>query len=148
MNHKHRTKFISKEEAIRERKCFLFDAKGKILGRFASEIAKVLQGKHKTNFTPNQNMGDAVVVINVEHLVLTKDKAAQKKYYRHSGHVGALKEIPYSEIHEKDPGFPLKNAVKKMLPKTKLGRAQIKNMHLFKGDSHNMQAQKPIPVTI
>ncbi|MEL7430945.1 MAG: 50S ribosomal protein L13 [Chlamydiota bacterium] len=145
---KDKTKFVSKEEAIKERKWYLFDAKGKTLGRFASEIAKVLRGKHKPNFTPNQDTGDGVIVINVEEILVTGNKKAQKNYYRHSGHVGQLKEIPYAVMLQKKPEYILEHAVKGMLPKTKLGRAQIKKMHVFKGGEHNMQAQQPIKVNI
>lgn len=148
MNHKQQTSFTSKEQAIKERKWYLFDAEGKVLGRFASEIAKVLRGKHKPNFTPNQDTGDGVIVINVEKLRVTGNKKAQKNYYSHSGYMGGLKETSYEVMQGKKPEYILKHAVKGMLPKTKLGRAQIKKMHMFVGADHNMQAQQPIQVTI
>ncbi len=108
----------------------------------------MLRGKHKPNFTHNQDTGDGVIVLNVEELFLSGNKAAQKNYYRHSGRVGHLKEIPYAVMKERKPEYILEHAVKGMLPKTKLGRAQIKKMHIFRGSEHDMQAQQPIRINI
>jgi len=146
MNFKHKTKFVSKQDAEKARKHFLVDASGKTLGRLASEIANILRGKHKTDFTPNIDTGDGVVVINVEKLVVSGNKEAQKSYFRYTGYIGGLRETPYRVMKDKNPEYILQHAVKGMLPKTKLGRAQFKKLHLFRGESHNMKAQKPIAV--
>lgn len=145
----NKTKFIRKEDALKARKCYLFDATDKTLGRFASEIAKILRGKHKPTYTPNVDTGDAVIVINAEKIKVTGNKVARKVYRRHTGWLGGLRETPYREMLKNKPEHIIKHAVKGMLPtKTPLARAQLKKLHIFKGDKHNMQAQKPIAVNI
>ncbi|NGX34485.1 MAG: 50S ribosomal protein L13 [Candidatus Anoxychlamydiales bacterium] len=145
----NKTKFIKKEEALKERKCYLFDATDKTLGRFASEIAKILRGKHKPSYTPNADTGDAVIVINAEKIKVTGNKAARKVYRRHTGWLGGLRETPYRVMLKKKPEHILMHAVKGMLPiKTTLARAQLKKLHIFIGEKHNMHAQKPIAVNI
>ncbi len=145
----NKTKFVKKQEAIKERKCYLFDASGKTLGRFASEIAKILRGKHKPSYTPNVDTGDSVIVINVEKIKVTGNKEARKVYRKHTGYLGGLKETTYREMLKKKPEYILLHAVKGMMPtKTPLARAQLKKLHIFKGDQHNMHAQKPIVVNI
>jgi len=144
MEKKNRTYMMRKEEI--NRKWFVIDAEGKTLGRLASEIAKVLRGKHKPDFTPHVDSGDGVIVINVEKVVVSGNKEAQKKYYYYTGHVGGLREVPYRTMKERRPGYIIERAVKGMLPKTKLGRAQKKKLRLFVGSEHRMQAQKPIVV--
>jgi len=146
---KNITKFISKEDALKERKCYLFDATGKTLGRFASEIAKILRGKHKPSYTPNTDTGDAVIVINAEKIKVTGSKAARKVYTKHTGWLGGLRVTPYRVMLRKNPEHILKHAVRGMLPvKKPLARAQLKKLHIFIGEKHNMQAQKPIAVNI
>ena len=145
----NKTKFIKKEDALKNRKCYLFDATGKTLGRFASEIAKILRGKHTPSYTPNTDTGDTVIVINAEKIKVTGSKAARKVYRRHTGWLGGLRETPYREMLKRKPEFILMHAVKGMLPvKTPLARAQLKKLHIFIGEKHNMQAQKPIAVNI
>ncbi|NGX62610.1 MAG: 50S ribosomal protein L13 [Candidatus Anoxychlamydiales bacterium] len=145
----NKTIFIKKEEARRNRQCYLFDATGKTLGRFASEIAKILRGKHKPSYTPNVDTGDAVIVINAEKIKVTGSKEARKVYRRHTGWLGGLRETPYRIMLKKNPKHIIKHAVKGMLPvKTRLARAQLKKLHVFKGAEHNMKAQKPIAVNI
>jgi large subunit ribosomal protein L13 len=148
MNHKNQTKFVSKEEALKNRKHYLFDASGKTLGRFASEIAKVLRGKHKCDFTPNTDTGDGVIVINAGKIVVTGMKEARKVYKSYTGWIGGLKEVPYREMKEKKPENIILHAVKGMMPKTKLGKHQIKKLRIFAKDTHNLEAQKPIIVNI
>lgn len=143
-----KTHFVTKEDARANRKWYLLDASGKTLGRFASEVAKILRGKHKTDFTPNVDTGDGVIVINTEKLVVSGAKEAQKKYYHYTGYIGGLKETPYRVMKEKKPGYILEHAVKGMLPKTKLAKQQIKKLRIFIGDKHNMEAQKPIEANI
>lgn len=127
---------------------YIFDAKGKTLGRLASGIANVLRGKHKPTFTPNSDCGDGVIVINAKEVVVTGNKEAQKLYRHYSGFMGGLKEIPYRRMKERHPDRILMHAVKGMMQKNKLGRAQIKKFRVFAGDAHNMQAQQPIQANI
>ena len=143
-----KTKFISKEEAQKNKRHFLLDAKGKVLGRFASEIAKILRGKHKADFTPNIDTGDGVIVINADKIQVSGAKEAQKTYIHHTGWIGGLKEISYEDMKRKKPEYIIFHAVKGMMPKTKLAKAQIKNLKVFVNDKHNMDAQKPIVVNI
>jgi large subunit ribosomal protein L13 len=143
------TKFITREKALKDRKCYLFDATGKTLGRFASEIAKVLRGKHKPTYTPNVDTGDAVIVINAEKIKVTGSKEARKVYRKYTGYLGGMKETPYREMKKKNADFIIFSAVKGMMPvKTRLARAQLKKLKIFIGENHNMQAQKPIAVNI
>jgi len=111
-----------------ERKTHKIDATGKVLGRLASEIAILLQGKHKPNFDPSKDMGDFVIVKNVDKMKITGKKLEQKKYYCHSGYLGHLKEIPLEKLLSKNPAEVLKKAVMKMLPKNKLRKKMIKRL--------------------
>jgi len=111
-----------------QRKTHTINASGKILGRLSTEIAILLRGKNKPNFVPYLDMGDFVVVKNVNKIKLTGKKAEQKKYYRHSGYLGGLKEIPFKKIFEKDPTLVLKKAVFGMLPKNRLRAKMIKRL--------------------
>jgi large subunit ribosomal protein L13 len=113
-----------------ERETIIIDAQGKALGRLASQIAIFLQGKHKPNFLPYKDMGDFVIVKNVEKIKLTGKKMKQKKYYRHSGYLGGLKEIPLEEIFRKRPASILKMAVQGMLPKNKLRAQMLKRLKI------------------
>ena len=142
---KQPTKFFKKAQNV---DWYLFDAKGKTLGRLAAEIAKVLRGKHKPTYTPNADVGDGVIVINAKEIVVSGDKEAQKLYRTHSGYIGGLKEIPYRRMQERHPEKIIEHAVKGMMPKTKLGRAMYKKLHVFATDKHNMQAQQPIEASI
>lgn len=111
-----------------ERETHKIDASGKILGRLASEITILLRGKHKSNFQPNEDAGDFVIVKNVSKIRVTGKKMEKKKYYRHSGYLGGLKEISLKELFAKDPAKVLKIAVLRMLPRNKLSREQIKRL--------------------
>lgn len=126
-----------------ERKWWLVDATDKTLGRMATEIAKVLRGKTKAEFTPHVDAGDFVIVINSEKVRMTGKKWEQNKYYRHSRFFGSLKELSAAQVREKDPTFIISEAVSGMLPKTKLGRALITKLKAFKGSEHPHQAQRP-----
>ena len=126
-----------------QRKWFVIDAKGKTFGRLASQIAVILRGKHKPEYTPHVDTGDHVIVINAEQVVFTGKKLDQKIYYHHTGYPGGLKETPYRELMNKKPEFALYNAVRKMLPKNTLGRQMIKKLRIYKGAEHKQQAQKP-----
>lgn len=143
----YNTKFIKKSEALKDRKYFLFDATGKTLGRFASEICKILRGKHKPTYTPNVDTGDGVIIVNAEKIKVTGSKEARKVYKHFTGYIGGLREIPYREMIKKDPENVLYRAIKGMMQtNSKLGRQQLKKLRIFKGPNHNMQAQQPIEV--
>ena len=121
----------------------VFDASGKILGRFATKIADKLRGKDKPTFTPHVDGGDFVVVINADKVKVTGNKAEQKKYYKHSLYPGGLKEKSYKEVLESTPERIIKNAVKGMLPKNKLGKSIIKKLKVYRGAEHPHESQNP-----
>lgn len=126
-----------------ERKWYVIDAAGKPLGKVAVEAAKLLRGKQKTIFTPHVDCGDHVVIINCKDAVLTGNKLTQKKWQRHTGYVGHLKETNYATLMATRPEKAMELAVKGMIPSNSLGRAQMLRLRLFAGAEHNHQAQKP-----
>ena len=126
-----------------EQSWYVVDAESKVLGRLATRVADVLRGKHKPIFTPHVDTGDFVVVINAEKIHLTGTKMDNKKYYRHSGYPGGLKITTPAELLRKKPEAIIMNAVKGMLPKTKLGRQQFKKLKVYAGKDHPHQAQQP-----
>lgn len=136
-----------KENQI-ERKWYLVDVKDKILGRFASEIAVILMGKNKPIWSPHLDTGDFVVVINAEKVKVTGKKLTDKKYYRHSGYPGGLKEETLSSLLQKSPETVIKLAVKGMLPHNKLGREIIKKLKVYKGSEHPHESQKPLRLEV
>ena len=142
------TKFLSKKEAAGRQRWVLVDAGGQTLGRLATRVATLLHGKNRPDWTPHVDCGDYVVVINAEKVRLTGRKVTQKKYFRHSGHPGHLKEITAGELLEKHPDRVLMFAVRGMLPKTKLGRAMIKKLKVYAGDSHPHEAQNPEAISV
>ena len=121
----------------------VFDASGKILGRFATKIADKLRGKDKPTFTPHVDGGDFVVVINADKVKVTGNKAEQKKYYKHSLYPGGLIEKSYKEVLESTPERIIENAVKGMLPKNKLGKSIIKKLKVYSGSEHPHESQNP-----
>lgn len=128
-----------------ERQWYLVDAEGETLGRLASEIAKILRGKHKPIFTPHLDTGDHVIVVNAEKIHVTGKKLEEKRYYRYSGYPGGLKSIVLGELLEKHPTRVISFAVRGMLPKNRLGRAIIKKLKVYAGSEHPHEAQRPIP---
>lgn len=126
-----------------ERKWYMVDAQDKVLGRLASEIAIRLRGKHKPNYSTFMDTGDFVVVVNAEKVRLTGKKWDDKKYYRHSGYIGGIKERTAKEVLEKEPEELLRKAVKGMLPKNTLGRDQLKKLKIYAGTEHPHEAQQP-----
>ena len=126
-----------------ERKWYVVDAAGYTLGRLASEVAKVLRGKNKPEFTPHIDTGDYVSVINAKDVKVTGKKMLQKIYYNHSDYVGGMKETTLAEMMDKKPEKVIELAVKGMLPKGPLGRSMIKKLHVYAGPEHAHQAQKP-----
>lgn len=141
--------YIPKPEEIEKgRKWWLVDASDKPLGRLASKIAHILRGKHKPYFTPHLDCGDFVVVINAEKVKLTGKKWDQKFYYRHSGYPGGLKAIKYSILRRTHPEKIIQLAVKRMLPKNRLGRRMLKKLKVYAGPDHPHAAQKPVPLDL
>ena len=126
----------------------MIDAKDKILGRLASQVAYRIRGKHNPLFTPHVDTGDWVVVINADKIRMTGNKLDQKKYYRHSGYIGSLKTTTLKELLEKKPEDVLKKAVTGMLPKNRLGRKLGKKLFIYAGDQHPHAAQQPVNVEI
>ena len=141
------TYFAKKEEFV-DKKWYIVDAEGKVLGRLVTEIANILRGKNKPVYTPHVDTGDFVVVINAEKVKLTGKKLIQKVYYRHSGYIGGLKSITAKELLEKKPEEVIQHAVKGMLPKNRLGRAMFKKLKVYKGAEHPHEAQQPIPLSL
>jgi large subunit ribosomal protein L13 len=136
--------FVAKPaETQATRKWWVVDAKDKSLGRLASEVAKILRGKHKVIFTPHVDTGDFVIVINAEQVKVTGNKADGKIYYRHSGYVGGMKSRSFSELVALKPTAPVEIAVKGMLPKNALGRKMIKKLKVYAGAEHPHVAQTP-----
>lgn len=122
---------------------YLIDATDRTLGRLASVIAARLRGKHKAEFTPHAITGDCIIVINVEALTVTGNKAEDKIYHSHTGYPGGIKSINFNDLQEKSPEFILLKAVKGMLPKGPLGRDMLRNLKVYAGNEHPHQAQQP-----
>ncbi len=134
--------YMAKPEEI-ERKWYVVDCEGLVLGRVASQIASVLRGKNKPCYTPNVDCGDYVIAINTDKIVLTGKKLEQKYYRYHTGYIGGLKEIQFKKRMAEDSDKALTRAVQGMLPKNSLGRDMITKLKVFKGAEHNHQAQQP-----
>lgn len=130
-----------------EAKWWLIDAEGKVLGRLASEIAHLVRGKHKPQYTPHVDTGDYVVIINAEKIMVTGNKAEQKEYFSYSGYPGGGKHRKFKELKISKPEFIISNAVKGMLPKNTLGRQMLKKVKVFRGSEHEHAAQQPQPYT-
>ena len=126
-----------------ERKWYVVDADGVVLGRLASEVAKILRGKHKPMFAPHMDTGDHVIVVNAAGVRMTGTKAEQKIYYRHSGYPGGLRELPYTKLLAERPTLVVEKAVRGMLPKNRLGRQMISKLSVYAGPEHPHRAQKP-----
>jgi len=139
-----RTTYMAKPNAV-ERKWYVIDATEKRVGRLATEIAILLRGKHKPEFTPHVDTGDFVVVVNVDKVVFSGNKMQKKMYYRHSGYPGGLKETRAIDLLKTHPERILYSAVKGMLPHNSLGRQQLTKLKLYAGPEHPHQAQQPIP---
>lgn len=137
------TYFKTKEQAARDRKWYVIDAKGATVGRLASEISTLLRGKHKPDYTPHVDGGDFVVVVNAEKVVFTGRKTSDKTYYHHSGYIGGLKEEKASDVLKSYPERVLERAVKGMLPKGSLGRQMVGKLKVYAGEEHPHAAQVP-----
>lgn len=134
--------FMAKSHEVK-RKWYVVDAEGKPLGRLASEVAKILRGKNKPEYTPHVDTGDHVIILNAEKVVLTGKKLDQKLYRHHSLYPGGLKEIKYRHLMADKPERAVEIAIKGMLPKNSLGRAMFKKLKVYRGSQHEHEAQKP-----
>ena len=134
--------FSAKPESVVQ-DWYLVDATDKVLGRLATEIARRLRGKHKPEYTPHVDTGDHIVIVNASKIRVTGDKINQKKYYRHSGYPGGIKETVLSDELENNPERVIERAVKGMLPKNSLGRAMFRKLRVYAGPDHAHQAQQP-----
>jgi large subunit ribosomal protein L13 len=134
--------YMAKDHEV-SRSWFVVDAQDRVLGRMAARIATILQGKHKPIYTPHVDTGDFVVVVNADKMRFTGTKLEDRKIRWHSGWIGGLKEITLNRLMEKKPDLVVRLAVRRMLPKSKLGRKMIKKLKIYKGGEHPHQAQKP-----
>lgn len=141
-----KTIFVNERDAVRN--WYVIDAAGKPLGRVAAKAAAMLRGKNKATYTPNQEMGDFVVIINADKVAVTGAKATDKMYYHHTGYVGGLKSFTFEKKIERHPEAPLMLAIKGMLPKGPLGRTLLKNVKVYAGSDHPHSAQNPQPLEI
>jgi large subunit ribosomal protein L13 len=132
----------------RERNWLVVDASGQTLGRLATQIAAVLRGKRKPDYTPHIDVGDFVIVVNAEKVSVTGRKLEQKRYYRHSGYPGGIRSRTLSEMLDRRPEEVIRKAVRGMLPRTRLGRAQLRKLKVYAGPDHPHEAQRPEPMEI
>lgn len=141
-------KTVSANRATVQKNWVVVDASDKVLGRLSSQIASILRGKNKTNFTPHVDCGDNVIIINAEKIRLTGKKMTDKIYVRHTGHPGGQRFATPRELMAKDPRRILEYAIRGMLPKTRLGREQFTNLHVYVGGEHKHEAQKPTTIDL
>ena len=140
------TKFVKKSEV--ENSWYEIDAKNAVVGRLAAIISKIIRGKNKSTYTPHMDHGDFVVVKNIEQIRFTGKKFTDKKYYRHTGYPGGIKETTPERLHEKKPEETLKLAVKRMIPGGALGKKQLSKLKIYKGENHPHSAQNPTVLNI
>ncbi len=134
--------YMAKGENL-ERKWYVVDANGMVLGRLASQVASILRGKNKPIYTPHVDTGDFVIILNADKIVLTGKKLDQKKYYHHTNYPGGLKEISYRHLIAKKPEFVVYEAIRRMMPKGPLGRKMLTKLRVYAGGEHNHAAQMP-----
>ncbi len=139
--------FIAKKDEA-ERTWVLVDARDKVLGRLAADVASILRGKTKPTYTPHMDVGDFVVIINAEKIKLTGNKLEQKRYYHHSGYMGGLRERTARQVLEKKPEEIIRHAVKGMLPKNSLGSSMLKKLKIYAGETHPHEAQQPQAINL
>jgi large subunit ribosomal protein L13 len=144
----HKSYVMTKAEAVTSRAWWVVDATGKPLGRLASQVASVLRGKHKPGYTPHEDTGDFVIVVNADKIALTGNKLDKKFYYHHSGIPGGFTAESYRHLLARDGTFPVEKAVKGMLPKGVLGREMLTKLKLYTTPDHPHAAQKPQPLTL
>jgi large subunit ribosomal protein L13 len=142
------TKTYSPKPSDIQRDWYIVDAEGQTLGRLATEVARVLRGKHKPTFAPNMDMGDCVVIVNAEKVRVTGNKERDKLYYRHSQYPGGLRSLNFDQLKSKHPTRPIEKAVRGMLPKNILGTQMFKKLRVYAGPDHPHEAQQPKPLHI
>jgi large subunit ribosomal protein L13 len=140
------TEYTNKKDV--DRKWYVIDADGMVLGRLASQIAKQISGKNSVSYTPSVDVGDFVIVKNAEKIILKGSKVDQKKYYKHSGYPGGLKTTSFKAMLNKNPEFIIMNAVKGMLPKNKLANSMLTKLKVYRGEAKNHDAQLPQPLEL
>ena len=140
------TKFVKKSELVNN--WYEIDAKNAVVGRIATVISKILRGKNKTTYTPHMDNGDFVIVKNIEHIKFTGNKFQNKKYYRHTGYPGGIKETTPEKLYEKKPEETLKLAVKRMLPGGPLAKKQLSKLKIYKGNDHPHVSQNPLTIDV
>jgi large subunit ribosomal protein L13 len=145
-NRENKTTLKKKEDVQRD--WFILDATGKTLGRFASEVTKVLRGKHRPDFTPYVDSGDGVIIINADKIHVSGSKRVQKIYRYYTGAMSGLREIPFDTMQARNPAYIIERAVWGMMPKTRLSKHQMKRLRISADDQHDLQAQQPVNVTI
>ncbi len=131
-----------------QRDWHVVDAEGLVLGRMATEVARILRGKHKPTYAPHMDTGDHVIIVNADKVVLTSDKAAEKMMYRHSGYPGGIKSTTYADLLERQPAEAVRGTVRGMLPKNRLGRQMLGKLKVYAGPTHPHEAQKPQPLVL
>ena len=134
--------YMAKGETL-ERKWYVVDADGMVLGRLASQVAAILRGKHKPIYTPHVDTGDHVIIINAEKVVMTGNKLDKKMYYRHTGYPGGIKAVSYRDLRDNKPEFMVYEAIRCMMPKGPLGRQMLKKLRVYAGGEHTHEAQMP-----
>jgi len=137
-----RTTHITKPQEV-ERKWLVVDAEGQLLGRLSSQVAHILRGKHKPNFSPSVDVGDYVIIVNADKIRVTGKKLEQKTYVRHTGFIGHRRETKLQDMLKRKPEFVVTHAIKGMLPKNNLGRKMFGKLHIYAGPTHKHEAQKP-----
>jgi len=143
---KQTTEYTNKKDV--DRKWYVIDADGMVLGRLATQIAKQISGKNSVSYTPSVDVGDFIIVKNAEKIILKGSKVDQKKYYKHSGYPGGLKTTSFKSMLNKNPEFIIMNAVKGMLPKNKLASSMLKKLKVYRGEAKNHEAQQPQPLEL
>ena len=146
INPRTMTKFLKKDQL--NSSWYEIDAKGAVVGRLATIVSKIIRGKNKSTFTPHMDDGDFVVVKNIEQIKFTGKKFQNKKYFRHTGHPGGIKETTPEKLSEKKPGEALKLAVKRMLPGGVLGKKQLTKLKIYSGDDHPHSSQNPVTIDL
>jgi large subunit ribosomal protein L13 len=141
-----KTIFVKPRDVIR--KWYIIDAEGKVLGKVAAKAADLVRGKHKPEYTPHQEIGDYVVIVNAAKAVLTGRKPHQKEYYRHSGYPGGLRTETYEKVIKRKPVFPIEHALRGMLPKGRLGRKLFNNVKVYADGRHPHAAQQPETIEV
>ena len=148
MNHNQKTIFLTKKQAIDSRKWLQLDASGKTLGRFAAEVAKILTGKHRCDYTTYVDTGDGVVILNADKIEVTGMKKARKIYRSYTGYMGGMREVPFETMLARKPTEILRRAISGMMPKSRLGRQQLKKLRIYASKDHGVKAQKPQTINV